>query len=55
MWAACNDCIIVGNTYWNMGVAGKGGAVNANEDEEGLGIMLSLAERIVRVVEKLNG
>ena len=55
MWAACNDCIIVGNTYWNMGVAGKGGAVNANEDEEGLGIMHSLAERIVRVVKKLNG
>ena len=55
MWAACNDCIIVGNTYWNMGVAGKGGAVNAAEDEEGLGIMRSLAERIVHTVEKLNG
>ncbi len=38
-----------------MGVAGKGGAVNANEGEEGLGIMHSLAERIVRVVKKLNG
>ncbi len=55
MWAACNDCIIVGNTYWNMGVAGKGGSVNAAEDEEGLGIMRSLAERIVHTVEKLNG
>lgn len=54
MWAACNDCIIVGNTYWNMGVAGKGGAVNATEDEEGLGIMRSLAERVVYTVEKLT-
>lgn len=55
MWAACNDCIIVGNTYWNMGVAGKGGAVNAEEDEEGLGIMRSLAERIVYTTQRLSG
>ncbi len=55
MWAACNDCIIVGNTYWNMGVAGKGGAVNAVEDEEGTGIMRSMAERVVCTWNKLSG
>lgn len=54
MWAACNDCIIVGNTYWNMGVAGKGGAINAEEDVEGVGIMTSLADRVVYTVGKLQ-
>ena len=54
VWAAANDCIIIGNSYWNMGVAGKGGAINAEEDEEGVGIMTGLAERIVNIVTKLN-
>lgn len=54
LWATCNDCIIVGNTYWNVGVAGKGGAVNANEDDEGIGIMRRLADNMVEVIKKLN-
>jgi multimeric flavodoxin WrbA len=54
IWAAANDCIIVGNSYWNMGVAGKGGAINAEEDAEGIGIMQGLADRIVNMVNKLN-
>lgn len=55
MWAACNDCIIFGNTYWNMGVAGKGGAVNTVEDKEETRIMRSMAERVVCIWNKLNG
>ena len=54
LWAAANDCIIVGNTYWNVGAAGKGGAVNAGEDEEGIGIMNRLAANMVNVIKKLN-
>lgn len=54
LWAATNDCIIVGNTYWNVGVAGKGGSVNANEDEEGIGIMKRLADNMVDVISRLN-
>lgn len=54
LWAAANDCIIVGNTYWNVGVAGKGGAFNAAEDEEGVGIMKRLASNMVDVIKKLN-
>jgi multimeric flavodoxin WrbA len=54
LWAAANDCIIVGNTYWNVGVAGKGGAFNANEDQEGIGIMTRLAGNMVDVIKKLN-
>lgn len=53
-WAACNDCIIIGNTYWNMGVAGKGGSIDITGDSEGLGIMKGLAERVVYTVDKLN-
>ncbi len=54
LWATANDCIIVGNTYWNVGAAGKGGAVNANEDEEGIGIMNRLAANMVNVIKKMN-
>jgi multimeric flavodoxin WrbA len=55
LWAAANDCVIPGATYWNVGVAGKGGAVDAEEDAEGIGIMKHLAGNIVRVIRCLNG
>lgn len=54
LWAACNDCIMVGNTYWNMGVAGKGGAVDAEDDKEGIDIMKGLARRMVGTIEALS-
>jgi len=54
MWAAVNDGIMVGNAYWNMGMAGKGGAIDATCDTEGLGIMRGLAERMVHTIEKLH-
>ena len=54
LWAACNDCLIVNNTYWNVGVAGKGGAKDAAEDEEGVTTMKNLAKRIIYTANKLN-
>lgn len=54
LWAACNDCIVVGNTYWNVGVAGKGGAKDASEDAEGVTTMKNLALRLVSTVTKLR-
>ncbi len=54
LWATCNDCNVVGNTYWNVGVAGKGGAKDAHEDAEGVTTMKNLALRIMHVAEKLN-
>ena len=54
LWAACNDCTIVGNTYWNVGAAGKGGAKDAAEDAEGVNAMKNLARRLVHTVKKLN-
>ncbi len=53
LWAVANDCIIVGNTYWNVGVAGKGGAKDAHTDEEGVGIMQNLARRVVTLLGRL--
>lgn len=54
LWATCNDCIVVGSTYWNIGVAGKGGSVNANEDEEGIGIMKHLANNMAHTIKCLG-
>ena len=54
LWAAANDCIIVGNTYWNVGVAGKGGARDAADDTEGVGIMKGLAGRMVTVINAMK-
>lgn len=54
LWASCNDCLIVNNTYWNVGVAGKGGAKDAAEDTEGVTTMKNLALRIMYVANKMK-
>ena len=37
-----------------MGVAGKGGAKDALEDQEALGIMKGLGKRMIKLLEQLN-
>lgn len=54
LWATCNDCIVQGASYWNVGVAGKGGSINAHEDEEGMGIMKHLANNMFHTIQCLN-
>ncbi len=54
LWATCNDCIVAGSTYWNVGVAGKGGSVNADEDQEGIGIMKHLANNMANIIKCLK-
>ncbi|MDW7667563.1 MAG: flavodoxin family protein [Bacillota bacterium] len=54
LWATVNDCIVPGSNYWNVGVAGKGGAVDANEDEEGKNILNHLSENIEFLLKKIN-
>lgn len=49
-----NDFVIVSSHYWNVGVAGKGGAVDAENDEEGIGIMKHMAKNMAHVIKKLN-
>lgn len=52
LWATVNDCIVVGSNYWNIGVAGAGGQVNAEDDKEGITIMEHLAENISYLLKK---
>lgn len=52
LWATVNDCIVVGSNYWNIGVAGAGGQVNAEEDKEGIIIMEHLAGNIAYLLKK---
>ncbi|MDL2324684.1 flavodoxin family protein [Ruminococcaceae bacterium OttesenSCG-928-A16] len=54
LWASCNDLITIGNTYWNVSVSGKGGAMDALDDEEGIGNLKGLATRIVAAGKALR-
>lgn len=54
LWASANDCIIVGNTYWNMAIAGKGGSVGIEDDPEGVRIMESLGRRLASLILQLR-
>lgn len=54
LWYTVNDFIVVGSGYWSMGIAGKGGAVNAEEDTEGLLTLDHLADNMVHVVKQLK-
>lgn len=46
LWATVNDCIVVGSNYWNIGMAGSGGRIEADKDKEGIGTMKHLAGNI---------
>lgn len=54
LWYTVNDIIVVGSGYWSMGIAGKGGTVNAEEDAEGLLTLDHLADNMVHVVTQLQ-
>ena len=54
LWFTVNDFIVVGSHYWNVGVAGRAGAKNASENEEGLNILEHLADNMANTIKKLN-
>lgn len=54
MWLTANDFIVIGSNYWNVGMAGKGGARDAADDAEGVGIMQHMAKNMAHVLKKLN-
>ncbi len=54
LWFTVNDFIVTGSAYWNMILAGKGGAVNASEDAEGLANLDHLANNMVNLITKLK-
>jgi multimeric flavodoxin WrbA len=54
LWMTVNDLIVIGSHYWNVGVAGKGGAVDADEDLEAASILNHLAENMAHVIKQLK-
>lgn len=54
LWFTVNDFIVIGSHYWNVGVAGKGGAVDAENDLEGIGIITHMAGNMAHVIKQLN-
>lgn len=54
LWFTVNDFIVVGSSYWNMGMAGKGGAVDAQNDDEGIMNIKHFASNMATTIKKLN-
>ncbi|WP_352419251.1 flavodoxin family protein [Proteiniborus sp.] len=54
LWMTVNDFIIASSHYWNVGVAGTGGGIDANKDEEGIIIMQHLADNITHIIKQLK-
>jgi multimeric flavodoxin WrbA len=54
----CYDCVkngitVPGSTYWNVGMAGAGGARDAENDEEGLATVTNFASNMAAVMNKI--
>lgn len=54
LWATVNDTIVVGSNYWNIGVAGTGGKVDADQDTEGIGIVTHMADNMAHVLKQMK-
>lgn len=54
MWLTVNDFTVIGSNYWNVGVAGKGGARDGAEDAEGIGIMQHMGKNMSHVIKQLK-
>jgi len=53
LWFFINGVTVPGSTYWNVGMAGAGGARNAEEDEEGLSTVVNFSNNMVQVMKKI--
>jgi len=54
LWFTVNDFIVTGSHYWNVGVAGKGGQVDPEGDQEAYGILSHQADNLSALLKKLN-
>ena len=52
LWFFINGITVPGSTYWNVGVAGAGGARDAEEDEEGLTTVVNFANNMTGIMKK---
>ena len=53
LWFFINGVTVPGSTYWNVGVAGTGGARDADKDEEGLSTVIHFADNMISVMRKI--
>lgn len=53
LWFFFNGYTVPGSIYWNVGVAGTGGARNAEEDTIGLETVTSFAKNMAGLMSKL--
>jgi len=53
LWFFFNGLTVPGSTYWNVGMAGAGGARDAAEDTEGLQTVANFAHNLAGLMKKL--
>src|SRR4030042_4953683 len=53
LWFFFNGMIVPGSTYWNVGMAGAGGARDAEKDTEGLQTVINFAHHLAGGMKKL--
>ena len=53
LWIFINGITVPGSTYWNVGMAGTGGARDAENDEEGLATVANFADNMADVMQKI--
>lgn len=53
LWFFINGVTVPGSTYWNVGMAGAGGARDAENDQEGLDTVVNFAGNMVQVMNKI--
>ena len=53
LWFFINGITVPGSTYWNVGMAGTGGARDAENDEEGLATVANFADNMAGLMQKL--
>ena len=53
LWFFINGITVPGSTYWNVGMAGTGGARDAQDDEEGLATVTNFAGNMVTLMQQV--
>jgi multimeric flavodoxin WrbA len=55
LWYFINDMIVVGSSYWNVGIAGSAGKRDMESDTEGIDTIRHFAKSMAHVMRKLAG
>jgi multimeric flavodoxin WrbA len=53
LWYFVNDMIVVGSSYWNIGIAGSAGKRDMESDTEGIETIRHFAKSMAHVMKKL--